>query len=215
MWETLCLCMVSCLKIISIDNNSDPVFFLCPHYGGGGHLDLPLSILPSVRPSVRSLFVSHVAQKVNDLESWNLTGMLISMWNWATGYFHVDIFSIFRGIALDLVKIYNFQLVSHVTQKVFDLESWNLIRMLLSMCGCAPGYFRVDIFSIFRVIALDLVKISNFQFVLHVTQKIFYLDSWNLIGVLINMCSCAPGYFCVDIFSIFRVIALEFNLCCM
>jgi hypothetical protein len=37
------------------------------------------------------------------------------------GYFHVDIFSIFKVIALDLVKINIIQLVLHVTQKVFDL----------------------------------------------------------------------------------------------
>jgi hypothetical protein len=37
------------------------------------------------------------------------------------------------------------------------------------MCCCAPGYFRVVLKSIFRVIALDFVKICNFQLVLHVT----------------------------------------------
>jgi hypothetical protein len=55
---------------------------------------------------------------------------------------------------IELVKICNFQLVSLITQKVFDLESWNLTKMLLSMCSCASGYFCVDIFSIFRVIPL-------------------------------------------------------------
>jgi hypothetical protein len=93
----------------------------------------------------------------------------------APGYFCVDILSIFRVTVLELVKISNFQLVSHVTKKVFDLESCNLTRMLLSMCSCAPWYFRVDIFSIFRVIALDLVKNYNIQLVLHVTQKVFHL----------------------------------------
>jgi hypothetical protein len=39
--------------------------------------------------------------------------------------------------------------------------------MLLSMCSCAPGYFHVDISSIFTVIALDLVKIYNIQLVMH------------------------------------------------
>jgi hypothetical protein len=47
--------------------------------------------------------------------------------------------------------------------------------MLLSMCYCAPGHFRVFFFSIFRVIALDVVKISNFQLLLHVTEKEFDL----------------------------------------
>jgi hypothetical protein len=45
------------------------------------------------------------------------------------------------------------------------------------MFSCAPGYFRVDLSSIFRVIALDLVKICNFQLVWHVTQKGLDLES--------------------------------------
>jgi hypothetical protein len=49
--------------------------------------------------------------------------MLISMSSCAAGYFPMDIGSNFRVIALDLVKIHNFQLVSHVSQKAFDLES--------------------------------------------------------------------------------------------
>jgi hypothetical protein len=43
------------------------------------------------------------------------------------------------------------------------------------LCSSAPGYFRVDIFSIFRVFALDLVDIYNFQLVSYVTQKVFDL----------------------------------------
>jgi hypothetical protein len=88
------------------------LIFLCPHVSGG-HLDLPLSACPSVRLSV-------------------------------------------------LPSVRPFTFVSHVTQKVFDLDSWNFTGMLISMCSCAPGYFRRDIFSIFRVIALDLVKFGNF-----------------------------------------------------
>jgi hypothetical protein len=45
------------------------------------------------------------------------------------------------------------------------------------MCSCAPGYFRLDLLCIFRVFALDLVKICNFQLVSHVSQKVFYLES--------------------------------------
>jgi hypothetical protein len=45
------------------------------------------------------------------------------------------------------------------------------------MCSCAPGYFHLDIYSIFRVIALDLLKFCNFQLVSHVTQKVFDLES--------------------------------------
>jgi hypothetical protein len=68
---------------------------------------------------------------------------------------------------LDLTFVHPFSFVSHVTQKVFDLEH---------VC-CAPGYFRVNLFSIFIVIALDLVKICNFQLVSHITRKAFDLES--------------------------------------
>jgi hypothetical protein len=63
------------------------------------------------------------------------------------------------------------------------------------MCSCAPKYFRLDIFSIFRVIALDLVKFGHFQHVSHITQKVFDLESCNFTGILISMCSCAPDIF--------------------
>jgi hypothetical protein len=51
------------------------------------------------------------------------------------------------------------------------------MEMLISMCSCAPGYFPVDIFSKFRVIALDLVKIYIFQLVSHIIKKVFDLES--------------------------------------
>jgi hypothetical protein len=75
----------------------------------------------------------------------------------------VDLFCFVRVFALDFVDICNFQLVSHVAQKVFVPESWNLIGMLIRMCSCAPGYFHVDMFSIFRVIALDFEKNYDFN----------------------------------------------------
>jgi hypothetical protein len=64
--------------------------------------------------------------------------------------------------------------MSHITQKVFDPESLNLTEILISMCSCAPGYFLLDIF---REFAIHLVKIYNFQHVLHVTQNVFDLES--------------------------------------
>jgi hypothetical protein len=69
--------------------------------------------------------------------------------------------------------------------------------MLISMCSCAPVYLRLDIFSIFRVIALDLVKFYDFQLVSHVTQEVFDLESCYMYftGILISMYSCAPGIF--------------------
>jgi hypothetical protein len=130
------------------------------------------------RTTFRILYENcRATQKLFDIESWNLTGMLISMCSCAHGYFCVDIFRISRVVALESVKISNFQLVSHITKKVFDLESWNLTRMLLSMCYCAHAYFHVDILSIFRVIALEKVKIFNFQLVWHITKKVFDLQS--------------------------------------
>jgi hypothetical protein len=53
-----------------------PAMFL----GGGVQLDLPLSVHLSVL-----FFVSHVSQKVIDLQSGNLTGMLISMCSCSPG----------------------------------------------------------------------------------------------------------------------------------
>jgi hypothetical protein len=124
-------------------------------------------------------------------------------------YFRVNLFTIVLVTSFDLVKNCHFQLVSHVAQIVFNLESWNFTRMLISTCNCAPWYFRVDIFSIFRVIALGLVKNYNFQLESHVTKKVFDLESWNFIEMLISMWMCAPGDSLVDLFCFVRVIALD------
>jgi hypothetical protein len=77
------------------------------------------------------------------------------------------------------------------------------------MCNCAPGYFCLDLFSIFRVIALDLENVCNFQLVSHVTQKGFDIESLNLTGRLLSIYSCAPGVSIVDLSSICRVISLD------
>jgi hypothetical protein len=103
--------------------------------------------------------------------------MLLSMFSYALGVSLVDLFWFVRVFALDLVNILNFQLVSHVAQKVFDLESESFTGMLLSMCSCVPGYFYVDMFSIFRVLALNFVNIYDFRLVLHLTQQVFDLVS--------------------------------------
>jgi hypothetical protein len=80
--------------------------------------------------------VSHVTQKVFDKVLQNFTGMLISMCSCAPRYFCLDIF---RVIAFDLENFCNFQLVSHVTQKGFDIESLNLTGRLLSIFSFALG----------------------------------------------------------------------------
>jgi hypothetical protein len=73
-------------------------------------------------------------------------------------YFRLELFSIFRVIALDLENVCIFQLVLHVTQKGFDIESLNLMGRLPSIFSFAPGVSLVDLSSICRVISLDLVK---------------------------------------------------------
>ncbi len=68
-----------------------------------------------------------------------------------------------RVMALDLVKIADFQLVSPVTQKVFELQAWIFIGgMLISMCSCAPGVLLAESSSKGGFMALDLEKIGNF-----------------------------------------------------
>jgi hypothetical protein len=57
----------------------------------------------------------------------------------------------------------------------------------------------MDLFSICRVIALDLVKICIFQLVSCISQKYFFYRNRSCI------CSCAPGGLIVDLFSICRV----------
>jgi hypothetical protein len=107
--------------------------------------------------------VSNVAQNLFDIGPWNFTGMLISMFNCPSGYFRVNKFNMFRLIVVDLGKINNFQLVSHVAQKVFDPVSWNFTGMLISMWSCAPGVWLVDFLCFVWVIVLDLVDIAIFN----------------------------------------------------
>jgi uncharacterized membrane protein len=71
------------------------------------------------------------------------------------------------------------------------------------MCSYAPGGMPVDLFNIYRVISLDLVK-SNFQLVLRVAEKVFNLESWKFIWMLFNVCSCAPGVLLVDFQYLWR-----------
>jgi hypothetical protein len=167
-------------------------------------------------PSIRSHFVSHVAQKVFYLESWNFTGML--MCSCAPGYFSVDLFSICRVIVLDLVKICSFQLVSHSSKSIWHrvMKLYRNVDQHVKLCTCG---FACEFICFVGVIALDLVKISNFQFVSCVAQNVFNLESWNLTGMLVSMCSCAPWVSLVDLSSFCRVIALDLvktiSLCCV
>jgi hypothetical protein len=48
---------------------------------------------------------------------------------------------------------------------VLERESINFTGMFVSICNCARGYLRVELFSFNRVITLDLVNIFKFQLV--------------------------------------------------
>jgi hypothetical protein len=84
------------------------------------------------------------------------------------------------------------------------------------MWGCVPGVLFVAWICLVRVIALDSVKISKFQFVSHVSQKLFNLQPWNFTGMLINIhvYSYAQEVSVVDLFRICRVVALELVKIC-
>jgi hypothetical protein len=144
--------------------------------------------------------------------------MLLNIWGFCIWGFACGFILFCQSYCPWLSKICNFQFVLHVAQKVFDLGSLNFTGMLISMWSCAPVVLHVNLFCFVSVIALDLVKICIFQFV-SCLQKVFNLESWNLIGMLLSMCSCAPWVSLVDLFSISRVIALDLvkivQLCCV
>jgi hypothetical protein len=118
--------------------------------------------------------------------------MLISMCSCAPGYYRVDLLRICRVIALALVQICNFQIVSHVTQKIFDLvmKLYRNVAQHVKLCTW-------DFFCNVRVIALDLVKICNFQLVSHVAQKSIWprvIKLYSNAAQNVKVCTC--GFVC-------------------
>jgi hypothetical protein len=92
-----------------------------------------------------------------------------------------------RVITIGLLKISIFNLWSVELKK-----SWNLIGNLVSMCNCAPWVSLVDLSSICRVIAFDLVKtISLCCLFVH---WVLVFESTNFTGIMINitvkLCTC-------------------------
>jgi hypothetical protein len=128
----------------------------CLNVGGG--------ICLSVRPF--SFCVAHSSKSIwhRVMKLYRNVAQHIKLCTWvfACGFF----FCFVRVIALDLVNIFNFQLVLYLAQKVFDLGSWNFTEMLISMCSYSSVFFHVNLLRSCRVIALDLVKICYFQLVL-------------------------------------------------
>jgi hypothetical protein len=110
----------------------------------------------------------------------------------------VVLFSFFKIIALEFLKYCNFQLVSHVAQKVFDLGSWNFTGMLISMWSCAPVVFHVDFVLLCQSYCPWLWNFLQVSICLALAQEVFNKESWNLTGMLVSMCTCAPGVSLVD-----------------
>ena len=132
------------------------------------------------------------------------------VWTCAHGYFHPFAFIIYRVIALDFVKIWNFQFVSRVTLKPLPLQTWNFRYILFRVWTWAPGYFHQSGFNIDIVMGLDFVKIWKFQFVSRITLKPMVLHTWNFRNILFRACTCAPGYFHPSNLNIDRVMGLDF-----
>ncbi len=154
--------------------------------------------------------VSHVAPKVLEAESQNFTGMLVSMYSCAPGVSRPGSFSHVGVMAPYFVKINHFNIVSRVTPKVFEAESQNFTRTLVSMYSCAPGVSRPGSFSHVGVISPYFVKISHFNVVSCIAPKVFEAELQNLTGMLISICSCALGVSGQGSFSDVGVIAPYF-----
>jgi hypothetical protein len=63
--------------------------------------------------------------------------------------------------------------------------------MLIIMCSCAPEYFCVDLFSIFRVIALDLVKICTLDFACGFFKVLLELLPLTYSGINLQFSTCS------------------------
>ena len=113
--------------------------------------------------------------------------------------------------ALELQKMRFFKFVPRVTQKSFNLYSWNHIGISMGMWTCAPSYFGFNIWTPKWVICPWIVKNEVFKFVSYVTQKAFGLHPWNFIALSMMMWTCAPPYFGFIYATKNKLSALEFK----
>ena len=145
-----------------------------------------LSVRPSVHPSRN--FVSRVFQKLFNLHSWNFIEVLITMWNFAPPYFGLRLCYQKWVICPWIVKNEVFKFVSRVTQKLFNLHSWNFIELLMTMWTCAPAYFGFRLCYQKWIICPWIVKNKVFKLVWCITHKPFNLHSWwNFIRISMVM----------------------------
>jgi hypothetical protein len=119
----------------------------------------------------------------------------------------------------DLVKNCNFQFVWCIAQNVFNLESWNLTRMSVSMSCCALGGSLVDLSSISRVLALDFVK--QFHYVVLFVPWVLDLESTSFTGILSTALKLCTWDFACGFFSVLLMLLtttyssmnLQFSTC--
>jgi hypothetical protein len=176
---------------------------LCPYYGGA---DIWIYPCPAILPF--SCCVACSSKRLFYLGSWNFTGMLVSKCSWAPGFLHVELIQyLFKVFALDLVKICNFQLVLHIAQKISDLGSRNFTEMIISMWSYAQRVSLVDLFSICRVITLDLVKIWNFSLGSYEAQKVFDM----LFLVMVTLTPGGPNAIPTVVFIIISLLYTKFD----
>jgi hypothetical protein len=140
---------------------------------------------------------SHVAQKVFDLESWNFTGMLISMCSCAPGVSLVYLFCFVRFIALDLVKSVTLCCV------ICSSSAWVRINQLYRNndqhhCEAMHLGFCMWIFSVLLEL---LYKFAIFNLFMH-NSKIIWPVGLKVYKNVGQPCTYAPWSLLVDLFSI-------------
>ena len=87
--------------------------------------------------------MSRVTLKPIVLQTWNFRDILFRAWSCAPGYFHPSTFNIDWVMSLDFMKIWNFQLVSHITLKPLVLQTWNFRDIFLCPHHLIGG--RIDL----------------------------------------------------------------------
>jgi hypothetical protein len=133
-------------------------------------------------------------KKIFDLESWKFTGMLISMWSCAPGVLVVDF--ICQNYCPWLTKYLQFSAcVTGGSKSIWHrvMKVYSNVDQHVKLC---TWDFASEFICFCRVIALDLVKICNFQFVSCVAQNVFNLVMKSYRNVGQNMQLCTLGFAC-------------------
>ena len=124
------------------------------------------------------IFVRSITQKVFQVSPWNLIGGLIFSRRSAEHKNHNSAHHIFGVIALCWFSYLIF--VRSITQKVFQVSSWNFICGWILFRRSALHKNHNSAHYIFAVIALCWFSYSIFF--RSITQKVCEVKSWNLIS---------------------------------